>query len=156
MAKKYIVELTEEEREQLRGMIHKGKGSARKMTRARILLLADEGKTDSEIGEALQTSVSTAEQIRERFVEGNVEGALNDRVTHRPRKTSLDDAGRATLIAVACSTPPKERARWTLKLLAGRLIEMEVVETISGETVRCELKKTNLSLGRSNNGAFPK
>jgi transposase len=156
MAKKYIVELTEEERTELGGLIHKGKGSARKMTRARILLLADEGKTDVEIAEALQTSVSTVEQIRQRFVEGNLEGTLNDRASLRPRKTSLDDAGRAILVSVACSSPPAEEARWTLKLLAGRLVEMAVVESISRETVRCELKKINLSLGASNNGAFPK
>lgn len=147
MAKKYIVKLNEAERVELSGMIHKGKGSARKMTRARILLLADEGKTDCDIAAGVHTSTSTVEQIRQRFVEGNVAGALNDRVSRQQRRTCLDDAGRATLIAVACSPPPEERARWTLRLLAGRLVEMEVTKRISTETVRQELKKTNLSLG---------
>jgi len=147
MAKKiYIVDLDEEERPFLLQFIKSGKDSARKINRARILLLADEGKTDKEISEALHTSAPTVQRARQRFVKGNLEYALNE----RPRpggKRKLAGKGEATLIALAKSAPPKGRKKWTLQLLADRLVELKVVDGVSYETVRRELKKTSSSLG---------
>ena len=141
MAKIYHVNLTEEERESLLKLIRTGKPSARKVNRARILLLTDEGKPDGEIQEALHTSLSTIERTRKRFVEGNLEGALNEKPRGgAPRK--LDGKQEASLVALACSPPPSGRIRWTLHLLADRLVQLGVVEEISGETVRLRLKKT--------------
>lgn len=147
MAKKiYIVDLDEEERPFLLQFIKSGKQSARKINRARILLLADEGKTDKEIAQVLHTSESTVQRTRQRFVEGNLEYALNE----RPRpgaQRKLAGKGEATLIALAKSEPPEGRKEWTLQLLADRLVELEVVDSVSYETVRRELKKTASSLG---------
>lgn len=147
MAKKiYVVDLDEEERPFLLQFIKSGEHSARKINRARILLLADEGKTDKEIAEALHTSVSTVQRTRQRFVEGNLEYALNE----RPRpggQRKLAGKGEAVLIALAKSEPPEGRKSWTLQLLADRLVELKVVDDVSYETVRRELKKTVSSLG---------
>lgn len=141
MALIYHVTLTEEERESLLKLIRTGKPSARKVNRARILLLADEGKPDREIQAALHTSRSTIERTRKRFVEGNLDGALNEKPrSGAPRK--LDGKQEAYLVALACSPPPSGRVRWTLQLLADRLVQLGVVEEISGETVRLRLKKT--------------
>jgi transposase len=143
--KVYIVDLTEEERAELLDFIKRGTHSARKLNRARILLHADEGKPDSEIAEALHTGVSTVQRTRQRFVEGNLEGALNE----RPRKgqsRKLDEKGEAILETLAHSEPPEGRKRWTLQLLADRLVELKVVDSISHETVRKNVKKNDLSL----------
>jgi len=141
MAKIYHVDLTEEEREQVLKLIRTGKSSARKVNRARILLLAEEGKLDREIQEALHTSRSTVERTRKRFVEGNLEYALNEkRRSGAPRK--FDGKQEAYLVALACSPPPAGRVRWTLQLLAAKLVEWKVVDAISDETVRLRLKKT--------------
>lgn len=140
MAKRYIVKLTEEERATLFALIKKGKAPARKITRAHILLQADEGKTDAVIASALHVGISTVERTRKRFVVGNLEYALNER--QRPgAKRKLDGKQEAFLIALACSDAPEGRERWTMQLLAGRLVELGVVETISQETVRRVLKK---------------
>ena len=149
----YIVDLTEEEQTSLLDLIKSGEHSARKLNRARILLLADEGKTDSEktdkeIAQVLHTSVPTIQRTRQRFVECNLEGALNE----RPRLGSrllkkLDEKGEAILETLARSEPPEGRKRWTLQLLADRLVTLNVVESISSETVRLELKKRDSSLG---------
>jgi transposase len=140
--KKYIVELTEEERQELQELISKGKLSVRKVTRARILLKADEGWKDEDIVTALDTSVATVERIRKRFVEGGLEKALND--DPRPgAKRKLDLRGEATLIALSCSPPPDDHDHWTLRLLADRLVELGRVESISHEAVRQYLKKTS-------------
>ena len=139
---KYVVNLDDDERKVLTDLIKKGTEKARRISRAHILLLADEDKSDATIAATLHTSVSTILRTRKRFVEGNVAGALNDQ-PHPKRGTKLDGKGRALLVATACSTPPEGRAKWTLQLLAERLIELKVVETISDETVRLELKKTN-------------
>jgi transposase len=114
---------------------------ARKLTRARILLLADEGGTDEAIAAALHVHRATAERSRRRFVEGGLERALSDepRPGGRPK---LDGRGEAHLGALACSAPPEGRARWTLQLLADRLVELALVDAISDETVRRALKKT--------------
>ena len=141
----YIVDLTKEERTYLLDFIRSGKHSARKLNRARILLHADEGKTDNEISEALHTGMSTVQRTRQRFVEGNVEGALNERA--RPGgQRKLDEKGGALLETLAHSKPPEGRSRWTLHLLADRLVQLKVVDSLSHETVRQALKKSGLSL----------
>lgn len=144
----YIADLMEEERTSLLDLIKSGEHAARKLNRARILLLADEGKTDGEIAQVLHTSTPTIQRTRQRFVENNLEGALNE----RPRLGSrllkkLDEKGEAILETLARSEPPEGRKRWTLQLLADRLVILNVVESISRETVRLELKKRGLSLG---------
>ena len=142
----YIVDLTNEERTHLLDFIRSGKRSARKLNRARILLLADEGKADGEIAEALHTGTATVQRTRQRFVEGNLEGALNERARPRGQK-KLDEKGEAILETLAHSKPPEGRKRWTLQLLADRLVQLKVVDSISYETVRQEVKKSGLSLG---------
>ena len=143
--KMYIVYLTKEERTHLLDFIKSGKHSARKLNRARILLLADEGKADGEIAEALHTGTATVQRTRQRFVEGNLEGALNERPRPGGQK-KLDEKGEAILETLAHSQPPEGRKRWTLQLVADRLAQLKVVESISYETVRQELKKSDLSL----------
>lgn len=136
----YIVDLTEDERTYLLNFIKSGQKSARKLNRARILLHADEGKTDGDIAAALHTGVATVQRTRQRFVEGNVEGALNEK--RRPgQKKKLGEKGEAVLETLAHSKPPAGRKRWTLELLADRLVQLKVVDSISLETVRQELKK---------------
>lgn len=138
----YHVDLNVEEQDFLQQLIGKGKAPARKITRARILLLADVGKKDDEIMAALQTGRSTVERTRKKFIEGGVDFAINE----RPRlggKPMLDAKAEATLIALACSNAPAGRSEWTMQLLADRLVEMGVVERISDETVRRYLKKTH-------------
>ena len=152
--KKYIVDLTAEERDELLHLSRSGKTSARKLTRARILLKADEGLSDEEIAEAIGTSVATIERTRQRFVEENL-GAL----TERPRpgqRPKLAAKGAAHLIAVACSKAPGGRKRWTLRLLADKAVELGLCEDLSYETVRQLLKKTPLSPGSTSSGAFPR
>jgi len=142
----YIVDLTEEERTYLVEFIKSGKQTGRKFNRARILLLADEGKSDNEIGQALHTGTATVQRTRQRFVTGNLEGALNER--RRPGgQKRLNEKGEAVLESLAHSKPPEGRKRWTLQLLADRLVQLKMVNTISHETVRHELKKKGLSLG---------
>ena len=141
----YIVDLTTEERTYLLDLIKSGKRRSRKLNRARILLLADEGKTDGEIAAALHTGTATVQRTRQRFVEGNLEGALNER--RRPGgPKKLDEKGEAILETLARSKPPEGRKRWTLQLLADRLVELKVVDSISYETVRKEIEKNDLSL----------
>ena len=142
----YIVDLTEEERTYLLDYIKSGTHSARKLNRARILLLADEGKADGAIAEALHTGTATVQRTRQRFVEGNLAGALNERPRPGGQK-KLDEKGEAILETLAHSQPPEGRKRWTLQLLADRLVQLKVVDSISYETVRQEVKKSGLSLG---------
>jgi transposase len=147
MARKiYVVDLTEEERTYLLDLIKSGKHSARKLNRARILLLADEDKTDREVAEALHTSTPTVHRTRRRFVEGNLDRALNEDPRPGAQK-KLDERGAAVLETLARSRPPEGRKKWTLQLLADRLVQLKVVGEISYETVRQELKKNGLSLG---------
>ena len=143
--KTYIVDLTEEERAYLVDFIKTGEKSARKLNRARILLLADENKSDREIAEVLHTGASTVQRTRQRFVEGNLEGALNER-PRQGRSKKLDEKGEAILETLAHSKPPEGRKRWTLQLLADRLVQLKVVDSVSYETVRQEVKKSELSL----------
>jgi transposase len=138
--KLYIIALTDEEREELIELTRKGKASARKLTRARILLKADEGWKDEQILAALDTSDSTVERTRKRFVEGGLQKALND--DPRPgAKRKLDGRGEAYLVAITCSEPPDEHDHWALRVIADRLVELGVVDSISYETVRQTLKK---------------
>lgn len=149
--KKYVVDLTEEERTVLLELTSQGKQSVRKVKRAHILLLADKGKTDGQIAEALHTSQSTVQRTRQRFVEGDLDRALND--DPRPGASKkLDEKGEALLETLARSAPPRGHKHWTLQLLADRLVELKAVDAISYETVRQELKKSGLSLGRRRNG----
>jgi transposase len=154
MNKRYIVDLTADERTDLLALVGKGMAPARKLTRARILLLADEGKTDEEIADALHVHRVTVERTRRRFVEGGAERALNEqsRPGGRPK---LDGRQEAMLVALACSQAPEGRSRWTLQLLADRLVELAVVDGISDETVRRTLKKTRSSPGARSSGASP-
>ncbi len=142
MAKKYIVDLSEAERTELRDLVKKGTAKARRLRRAHILLRADEDATDAAIAEALHVSIRTVERTRQKFVERNLALALSE----RPRpgaKRKLDAKGEAHLIALACSTPPEGQAVWTMWLLADELVGLGVVESISDETVRRTLKKTS-------------
>lgn len=151
MAKKYIVELTTDERDHIRDVVRRGKQSARRITRARILLLADEGRTDEQIWTALQIGKCTVERTRQRFVEEGLEAALSERPRPgQPRK--LNGKQEALLVALACSDPPKGRQTWTMQLLADRLVELKVVDSIADETVRRLLKKTTSSPGRRSSG----
>jgi transposase len=152
MAKRYRVTLEAEERERLRRLISSGKGAARRLTHARILLQADEAEggpawADRAIAEALSVSVPTVERVRQRFVEGGLEAALNPRPSRRLYRRKLDGAGEAHLVALTCSVPPDGHERWTLRLLAGRLVALGHVASLSHETVREALKKTSSSRG---------
>ncbi len=146
--KRYVVRLEAEERERLQRLVSVGKGAARKLTRARILLQADEsddgcGWTDEQIAEGLGVSVRTIEHVRRQLVEEGLDATLE---RHRPRRVyerRLDGAEEAKLVAVCCSKPPDGRKRWTLRLLADRLVELRIVDSISYETVRQTLKKTS-------------
>lgn len=150
--KRYVVDLTEAERTQLLDLTSKGKVSARKLNRAHILLLADEGHTDEVIAAALHVSTPTVERVRKRFVMGNLEFALNEQMRPGARR-KLDGKQEAFLVASACSTPPEGRSHWTMQLLADKLVELKVVDSISDDTVRRTLKKTISSPGSKRNGA---
>lgn len=147
--KRYMVTLTEQEREELSQLINKGKGAARKLLHARILLKADRqvGWTDEQIANALEVSVSTIERVRERFVEEGLEAALNRQAPKRVYKRKLNGEQEAHLVALVCSQPPPDRSRWTLKLLAQKMVELEYVDSVAPETIRQTLKKMNLSPG---------
>jgi len=139
-AKKYIVRLEASEREQLLEMTRKGVIGARRMKRAQILLKVDEGWKDDDIIQALNTNRSTVERTRKRFVEGGLDRALNE--DPRPgQRVKLDSRAEAHLIALACSAAPGGRDHWPLRLLADKLVELGVVESISPETIRQALKK---------------
>jgi transposase len=147
MAKRYRVRLTTEERRELEALISRGKGAARKLAHARILLQADEaeggpGRIDVDIAGALNTSVRTVERVRERFVEAGLDAALVPKASRRVYLRLLDGAQEARLIALACSAPPEGKARWTLRLLAEQVVALEIAEDCSYETVRRVLKKT--------------
>jgi transposase len=154
---KYLVRLTQEERQALSTLVSTGRAAAAKLLHARILLKADVGDggriwTDAEIAVALDTSESTVHRVRQAFVEQGWEAALaRQRPTGRQYR-KLDGAQEAQLIALACSAPPTGRARWTLKLLADKLVTLEVVDRISAECVRTTLKKTTSNHGGRNNG----
>jgi transposase len=146
--KKYRVTLTPEERGILTDLIRAGKASALAQAHARILLKADEAEgggawPDGPIAESFDVDVATVERVRRRFVEQGLEAALRRKPQERPsRPRKLDGAAEARLIALACSAPPEGRKSWTMRLLADKLVELEVVDAVGAETVRTVLKKT--------------
>lgn len=146
MPDKYIVTLSPEEQAELSELTRKGQLSVRKMKRAQILLAANKGHSDEAIADMLSTSPSTVHRTRQKFVEGNVELALSERPRSGSQK-KLDSKAEALLVATACSEPPAGRAKWTMQLLAERLVELKVVEQLSDETVRRTLQKKGLSPG---------
>ncbi len=152
MAKKWIVELAAEERKDLEDIVKKGKSSAKKIRHANIYLKADSGEhgpgwTDKRISEAFGVTVRTIENMRKRLVEHGLEDALmRVKPANGPRR-KLDGDAEAKLIAISCSEPPEGRTRWTISLLADKMVELEYVECIGRETVRTTLKKMKLSLG---------
>jgi hypothetical protein len=148
MAKRYRVTLTQPERQELQQLISRGKADARKLTHARILLQADEAaggprRTDEKIASALNTATRTVERVRERFVEQGLEAALVPARSKRIYTRKLDGRQEAKLIALACSKPPTGKRRWTLRLLADEMVELDVTDSLSHETVRQTLKKTS-------------
>ena len=151
-AKIYKVMLTEEERKELTQLVNKGKGQARRLRRARMLLMADEaqengGWKDADIAKALSAHVRTVERVRQKCVDLGIEAALNHTKPRRSRSKVLDGAAEAVLSQVACTEAPDGRQHWTIQMLRDKLIEMEVVESVGRETIRTTLKKMNLSLG---------
>jgi len=146
--KRCIVTLTAEERRALQALTAAGKASARKLTHARILLKADCGRegpgwNDEEMTEGLEVGHATVERVRQQFVEEGLEAALNRRKPRREYRRKLDGDAEAHRIGLACSEAPEGRARWTLRLLADRMVVLEYVDTVSHETVRQTLKKTS-------------
>ena len=151
MARRYRVALTEEERARLDGLTRRGTASARMVRRAQTLLLADEGRTDEAIASALHVGVSTVERTRRRCVEEGPDAAL----TERPRpgaRPKLGPKERAFVVALACTKPPEGRKRWTMQLLADRVVELQVVPDITDEAIRLLLKRTSSSRGSRSSG----
>jgi transposase len=148
MKKKYPVVLNETQREELKRLIAAGSAPARKLTHARILLKADQssegpGWVDEAIADAVEVSQPTVARVRKRYFEEGLEAALNRRPPNREYHRKLDGEQEARLIALACGEPPEGQARWSLRLLADRLVELEIVEEeVSYQTVRRTLKKT--------------
>ena len=149
MPKKYRVTLAPEERSELERIIRSGKAAARKLSHARVLLKADEGAggpglSDEEVAEAVETGLATIARVRQRFVEQGLEAALVPKPAARVYARKLDGDGEARLVALACSAPPEGRRRWTLSLLADRMVVLGHAEGgLSYETVRRALKKTS-------------
>jgi transposase len=146
MNKKYV-RLTGQEREELTGLVSRGKAAARKLTRSRVLLKADAdgpGWTDKRIAEAFDVGVRMVENTRKRFVEEGLEAAVNRKKQCRPsRQKIIDGEKEARLVAMSCGEPPPGQARWTLRLLADQLVELNIVESVSHETVRQVMRKTS-------------
>ena len=154
---KYVVRLSSEEREVLEALVKTGKGAADKRLRAQILLKADVGEggpgwTDARIAEAFEVGPSTVHRQRQRLVEEGLDVALARKPSRQARPLKLDGEKEARLIAIACAQAPEGRARWTMRLLADRLVELKVVDRISDETVRRTLKKTCSSPGCTASG----
>ncbi len=146
MAKRYRVTLTDEERERLEGLTRKGTASVRMVRRAQTLLLAAEGRIDADIAAALRIGVATVERTRRRCVEEGPDAAL----TERPRpgaRPKLGPKERAFVVALACTAPPEGRKRWTMRLLAERVVELQVVPDITDEAIRLLLKRTSSNPG---------
>ena len=147
MSKKYIVRLTNGERAELQDLVKKGKAAAYKRLHAQILLKADVSEQgecwkDERICEAFDTSVRTVERTRQRLVEHGLDAAINRAKHNKVRRRVLDGELEAHLIALSCSEAPEGRSKWTMKLLADKMVELDYVETVSSETIRKRLKKT--------------
>ncbi|HET7517493.1 MAG TPA: helix-turn-helix domain-containing protein [Actinomycetes bacterium] len=152
MRKQYVVRLAEEERGSLRTLISRGDAPARVQAHARILLKANRGEagpewTDGAISTALEVDPTTVARVRKLYVTEGLAAALSRKAPDRVYRRKLDGEQEARLIAVACSEPPTGQKRWTLRLLATKLVELEVVDTVSYETVRQTLKQTGSSRG---------
>lgn len=152
MEKKYVVELSLEERRGLEELVGKGKSLARRIEHARILLKADQGEqgpgwTDERIAQAFDVSALTVGRLRQRLVEYGLEDALARRQHEQPLRRKLDGAAEAKLIALACGAPPQGQRRWTVRLLTDKIVELEIVDSVGRETLRKTLKKMNLNLG---------
>jgi len=156
MYKKYIVRLTQDQRTQLETLVRRGRTHARKLLYARILLKADSDGpdqwTDERIADAFEVSTATVARERRRFCEDGLEVALMPKKPGRPRRRVLDGRAEARLVALSCSDPPEGRERWSMRLLADRMVELGHVDTVSHETVRRTLKKTASSLASSASG----
>lgn len=152
-SKQCPVQLREEQRSYLHELLKKGEAKARMLSRARILWLSAEGKTDDFIADALKVAHQTIRNIRRRFAEEGREAALTER-PRRGKQPKLDGRAEAFLIALACSNPSEGREHWTTQLLADKLIELGVVDSIADETIRRVFKKTKSNPGRKSNGAF--
>jgi hypothetical protein len=151
MKNKYPVILTQPERDDLKMLIASGTAPARKLTHARILLKADQSQqgpawVDEEVADAVETSQPTVSRVRKQYVEEGLQAALNRRPPNREYRRKLDGKQEARLVALACSEPPEGQARWSLRLLADKMVELEVVDDLSYQSVRRTLKKTNSSL----------
>jgi transposase len=149
---KYVVRLTEEERVELQGLVRRGKVAAAKRSRAQVLLKADaglegSGSTDEQVAQALEVSTRSVNRVRKAYVEEGLSAAIERQPRHEQPRRKLDGAAEAQLVAVACSPPPAGQTRWTLRLLSDKLVELQVVESISRECVRQTLKKTISSHG---------
>ena len=156
MRDKYAVGLAQEQREELQRLIRVGKSSARVTARARILLKSDDGWAAPQVAEALDVALGTVYRIKQRFTQEGLAGSLwwDRRQANRHRK--LDDRGEAHLIALACSPPPEGHDHWTLRLLAGKVVELGLTPSMSHEGVRRRLKKTRSSPGKRKSGASPR
>jgi transposase len=151
MAKRYRVTLTDEERQRLEDLTRKGKASVRMVRRAQTLLLAADEERDEDIAKALRIGVSTVERTRKRCVEDGVEASLRE----RPRpgaRPKLGPKEQAYVVALACTKPPEGRHRWSMQMLADRLIELEMVPDITDEAIRLLLKRTSSSRGSRSSG----
>jgi len=148
MKKKYPVILSDTEREQLKNLIAAGTAPARKLTHARILLKADQGSegpgwVDEQVADAVEVSQPTVSRVRKQYVQEGLQAAINRRPPNREYHRKLDGHQEARLVALACSKPPEGQARWSLRLLADKMVELDVVDDLSYQTVRRTLKKTN-------------
>ena len=156
--KKYIVTLTEEERNSLTEMTSKGRHRSQKVLNALTLLACDEGEyqklrsTNAEISKVLNTSMRKIDRVKKRFVTQCLDVALNGKKSDRVYEKKADGDFEAHLVALSCSKPPEGFSHWSLRLLADRAVELKYIDSISHETVRRVLKKTNLSPGRKKNG----
>lgn len=153
MAIKYTIHLTKSEREDLIAIINKGSHTSKTFRTAYILINCDEGKysekiTNEQISKALKVGMRTIDRVKKRFVEEGMEAVLERRPTQRVYETKIDGDTEAKLVTLCCSQPPKGFAKWSLRLLADKMVELKYVESISHVTVRSVLKKTNLNLGK--------
>jgi transposase len=149
---KYVVRLTKEERDELQGLVRRGKVAAAKRSRAQVLLRADaglegSGSTDKQVAQVLEVSTRSVNRVRKAYVEEGLSAAIERQPRREQPRRKLDGAAEAHLVAVACSPPPAGQARWTLRLLSDKLVELQIVESISRECVRQTLKKTISSRG---------
>jgi transposase len=152
MGKRIEIRLSPEDRETLQQLTRKGRISARKLNRVHILLLADEGRVESDISQILGTSGNTIWRTKKRYNEGGLDWAVNEQ-ERAGAPPKLDGKQEAFLVALACSDPPEGRERWTMQLLADKLVELNMVPSISDETVRTILKKTTSNRGKNKPGA---